>query len=159
MYITFFNTLFLNLTYSKGPNTRSKCLDTSEKPSADRQTTSTALEGHTLESPHDKCHGAFNVFGTDVGQVVELTRPRVTNLNSMISFVCFPPLDSRVGRLTGSPFAQICSTFAFRPLGNLSPTTPSLKFGSPNMTTDLILGNREVGSLSAARCMMLAPCE
>lgn len=158
MYITCFDTLFLNLTYSGGPNTYSKCLDISEQPYR-LLNHSTALEGHTLEGPRDKRHGPFNVFRTDVGQVIELTGPRVTDLHLMVSMVCFPPSYNTIDRLTGSPFAQICSTFAFRPLGNLSPTTPSLKFGSPNMTTDLILGNREVGSLSAARCMMLAPCE
>jgi hypothetical protein len=129
----------------------------------------------SLKSPDDKSHSGVHQFRKNISQMVVLTRSGVANLESrkgitLLAYVDlislrilkFPgswlrKLENRV--LTGSPFAQTCNTFGCRAVGNLSPNRPSRRLGSPNMTTDLIFGNSDTGSLSAARCMMLAPCE
>jgi hypothetical protein len=101
----------------------------------------------TLERLDDEVHGSVSPFGTNVFEMMDLATSFVTDLYSELAllFRIYTSRDTTEaaehGRVhTGSFTAQFCSTFERSAVGNGSPSLPRRRFGSPNMTIDLIFG-------------------
>jgi hypothetical protein len=100
-----------------------------------------------LERLDDEVHGPVSPLRTNVLEMMDLATSFVTDLYSALAlfFRTYTSRDAaqaaKHGRVhTGSFTAQFCSTFERSAVGNGSPSLPRRRFGSPNMTIDLIFG-------------------